>query len=152
MADTLVVKFMRLRPDTDDDIPMPRYMTEHAAGMDICAAVPEPFDLLPGQVAMIPTGFAMALPAGFEAQIRPRSGLAARHAIGLINSPGTIDADYRGEVFLPLINFGGQPYQIRRGDRVAQMVIQRVHQARVETVDRLEPTGRSSGGFGHTGR
>lgn len=152
MSDCPIVKFLRLRPDADDDIPLPQYMTEHAAGMDIHAAVQDHFDLLPGKIALIPTGFAMALPPGFEAQIRPRSGLSARHAIGLVNSPGTIDADYRGEVFLPMINFGHAPYRIQRGDRVAQMIINRVYRARVEAVEQLDNTARNAGGFGHTGQ
>ena len=152
MHEQPVVKLLRLRPDRDDDIPLPSYMTPLSAGMDLHAAVEKPVDLSPGRVMLIPTGFAMALPPGFEAQIRPRSGLAARHAIGLINSPGTIDADYRGEVMLPLINFGQQPYRIERGDRVAQMIINRVYQVRIETVRRLDATERNTGGFGHTGK
>jgi len=147
-----VVKFLRLRPDRDSDIPLPRYMTALSAGMDLHAAVQVPVDLRPGMVNLIPTGFAMALPSGFEAQIRPRSGLAARHAVGLINSPGTIDADYRGEVMLPLINFGRQVYRIERGDRVAQMTINKIYQVRIEAVDRLDATERNFGGFGHTGK
>ena len=152
MQDRPVVKFLRLRPDRDGDIPLPKYMTTFSAGMDLHAAVPEPVDLRPGMVSLIPTGFAMALPEGFEAQIRPRSGLAARHAIGLINSPGTIDADYRGEVMLPLINFGQNAYRIERGDRVAQMIISRVYQVRIESVAKLDATERDAGGFGHTGK
>jgi len=98
MTPPLIIKFSRLQPEADADIPLPRYMTPHAAGMDICAAVSEPVCLAPGDIVLIPTGFAMALPEGYEAQIRPRSGLAVKHGIGIINSPGTIDADYRGEV------------------------------------------------------
>jgi dUTP pyrophosphatase len=147
-----VVKIRRLRPEEDADIPLPRYMTPDAAGMDICAAVREDTVLERGEIALLPTGLAIALPGGFEAQIRPRSGLAVRHGIGLINAPGTIDADYRGEVMIALINLGRSAYTVRRGDRIAQMVIQRVHQARLEEVPALDATDRSSGGFGHTGK
>jgi dUTP pyrophosphatase len=147
-----VVRIMRLRPEQDADLPLPRYMTPEAAGMDLCAAVVRDTRMEKGQIALLPTGFAMALPPGYEAQIRPRSGLAVHHGIGMINSPGTIDADYRGEVMIALINLGPAAYTVRRGDRIAQMVIQRVHQAQLEEVGRLEATDRSTGGFGHTGR
>lgn len=147
-----VIQILRLRPEQDADIPLPRYMTPEAAGMDICAAVPQDTVLEAGQIRLLPTGFAMALPKGYEAQVRPRSGLAAKHGIGLINSPGTIDGDYRGEVMIVLINLGPSAYTVRRGDRIAQMVIQRVPRARLEVVERLPETGRSGGGFGHTGR
>jgi dUTP pyrophosphatase len=143
---------MRLRPAEDADIPMPRYMTPDAAGMDVCAAVRQDTVLAPGQIRLLPTGFAMALPRGYEAQIRPRSGLAVKYGIGMINAPGTIDSDYRGEVMIALINLGRSAYTVRRGDRIAQMVIQHVHQARLEVVEHLDPTARSTGGFGHTGR
>jgi dUTP pyrophosphatase len=147
-----VIRIMRLRPEQDADLPLPRYMTPEAAGMDLCAAVHQDTRLEKGQIALLPTGFAMALPSGYEAQIRPRSGLAVKHGIGMINSPGTIDADYRGEVMIAVINLGPAAYTVRRGDRIAQMVIQRVPQARLEEVSRLEATDRSTGGFGHTGR
>jgi dUTP pyrophosphatase len=146
------IKIMRLRPAEDADIPLPRYMTPDAAGMDICAAVPQDTVLEAGQIRLLPTGFAMALPRGYEAQIRPRSGLAVKHGIGMINAPGTIDGDYRGEVMIALINLGRSAYTVRRGDRIAQMIIQHVHQARLEVVEHLDPTARSTGGFGHTGR
>jgi dUTP pyrophosphatase len=148
---TDMIRVLRLKPETDADIPLPRYMTPHASGMDICAAIDDSLILEPGAIALIPTGFAMAIPQGFEAQIRPRSGLAAKHGIGLINSPGTIDADYRGEVMIPLINLGKIPFTIHRKDRIAQMVITRVYQARLELVEKLDDTERSNGGFGHTG-
>ncbi len=148
---TDMIRVLRLKPETDADIPLPRYMTPHASGMDICAAIDDSLILEPGSIALIPTGFAMAIPQGFEAQIRPRSGLAAKHGIGLINSPGTIDADYRGEVMIPLINLGKIPFTIHRKDRIAQMVITRVYQARLELVEKLDDTERSNGGFGHTG-
>lgn len=145
------IEILRLNPEADSDIPLPRYMTEHAAGMDICAAVTAPVTIAPGRIALISTGLAVAIPPGFEAQIRPRSGLAVKHGIGLINAPGTIDADYRGEVKIAVINLGDAPHTIQRGDRIAQMVIQRIFQARLVPVNRLEDTERSGGGFGSTG-
>jgi dUTP pyrophosphatase len=147
-----IIRIMRLRPVEDADIPLPRYMTPDAAGMDVCAAVAQDTVLEAGQIRLLPTGFAIALPKGYEAQIRPRSGLAIRHGIGMINSPGTIDSDYRGEVMIALINHGRSAFTVRRGDRIAQMVIQQAYQARLEVVERLDPTERSAGGFGHTGR
>ena len=146
------IKILRLRPQTDADIPLPRYMTPHAAGMDICAAIENELVLEKGRIALLPTGFAMALPPGFEAQIRPRSGLAAKHGIGLINSPGTIDADYRGEVKIAVINLGPEAYRFQRGDRIAQMVIQKVWRAGLQEVATLDETQRNTGGFGHTGK
>ena len=151
MHDELTIRFLRLRPEIDADIPLPVYMTSRCAGMDIYAAVEDRVTVAPGLIFLVPTGFAMALPAGFEAQIRPRSGLAANHGIGLINSPGTIDADYRGEVKIPVINLGQAPYTIARGDRIAQMVIQRVFRAGIAVVEALDRTERNDGGFGHTG-
>jgi dUTP pyrophosphatase len=147
-----IIRIMRLRPVEDADIPLPRYMTPDAAGMDVCAAVAQDTVLEAGQIRLLPTGFAIALPKGYEAQIRPRSGLAVRHGIGMINSPGTIDSDYRGEVMIALINHGRSAFTVRRGDRIAQMIIQQAYQARLEVVERLDPTERSAGGFGHTGR
>ena len=147
-----VIQILRLRPESDSDIPLPRYMTPHSAGMDICAAVASDLTLPKGDIALLPTGFAIALPPGFEAQIRPRSGLAVKHGIGLVNSPGTIDADYRGEVKIAVINLGKTPYTFQRGDRVAQMVIQQVYQAELRQVQQLEETSRNTGGFGHTGK
>lgn len=152
MASSPVIKFLRLRPESDSDIPLPRYMTPQSAGMDICAAINDAKMLKKGEIALLPTGFAMALPQGYEAQIRPRSGLAVTHGIGLINSPGTIDADYRGEVKIAVINLGSEPYTIHRGDRIAQMIIHKVHQAQLQEVEYLEETGRNTGGFGHTGK
>ncbi len=145
------IKILRLRPENDADIPLPRYMTTQSAGMDVCAANREDWVLDPGEIRLVPTGFAMALPNGFEAQIRPRSGLAIKQGITLINSPGTIDADYRGEIKIPLINLGSNPYTIHRGDRIAQMVIHRVHQLEFQVVEQLDTTTRNDGGFGHTG-
>jgi dUTP pyrophosphatase len=127
-------------------------MTPQSAGMDICAAISETQLLEKGEIALLPTGFAMALPQGYEAQIRPRSGLAVKHGIGLINSPGTIDADYRGEVKIAVINLGPESYTFHRGDRVAQMIIHRVHQVELQEVEYLDETSRNTGGFGHTGK
>jgi dUTP pyrophosphatase len=146
------IKIIRLRPATDSDIPLPRYMTSHSAGMDICAAVENDLTLEKGDIALLPSGFAIALPLGFEAQIRPRSGLAVKHGISLVNSPGTIDSDYRGEVKIAVINFGQSAYTFHRGDRIAQMVIQKVYQAELQQVQKLEVTSRNTGGFGHTGK
>ena len=152
MKPSPVIKFLRLRPESNSDIALPRYMTPQSAGMDICAAVTKDVLLEKGEIVMLPTGFAMALPPGYEAQIRPRSGLAVNYGIGLINSPGTIDADYRGEVMIAVINLGPRPYTVHRGDRVAQMIINRVHQAELLEVEHLDETRRNTGGFGHTGK
>jgi len=134
------------------DIPLPAYATEHAAGMDLCAAVREPMTLDPGETALVPTGIAIALPPGFEAQVRPRSGLAIKHGIGILNAPGTIDADYRGEVKVILTNFSKTPFVIRRGERIAQMIVGRYSRVTWEEVSGLDETSRGAGGFGHTGR
>ena len=146
------IDFLRLDPQKNADLPLPRYMTTNSAGMDICAALDSDLMLEPGRIGLVPTGFAMALPDGFEAQIRPRSGLAIKYGIGIINAPGTIDADYRGEVKIALINLGQERVKLKRGDRVAQMVIQQVFQARINVVSQLDETDRNAGGFGHTGR
>ncbi len=134
----------------NEDIPLPCYMTEDAAGMDIFAAVREQVSLPPGERTLIPTGIALELPRGFEAQIRPRSGLAITNGITLLNSPGTIDADYRGEVKLILINHGKEPFSVKRGERLAQMVVHPVSRVAWNLKDELEPTDRGEGGFGHT--
>lgn len=135
------------------DLPLPAYATEAAAGLDLCAAVPAdaPCTLPPGGRALISTGIRMALPPGYEAQIRPRSGLAANYGIGLVNAPGTIDADYRGVVQVVLINWGTAPFTVRRGDRIAQMVIAPVTRALLVERESLPPTVRGEGGFGSTG-
>ena len=145
------IKIRRLHPEQDSDIPLPRYMTPQSSGMDICAATKENQVIPVGSIAVIPTGIAIALPPGFEAQIRPRSGLAFKHGINIINAPGTIDADYRGEIRIGLVNLGEEAYTVHRGDRIAQMIVQRVYQAELEVVDTLEETERNEGGFGHTG-
>jgi dUTP pyrophosphatase len=151
MMEVPTIRITRLRQDSDADIPLPQYMTPQAAGLDVCAAVQNDLVLEPGAITLIPTGFSIAIPEGFEAQIRPRSGLAVKHGIGLINSPGTIDADYRGEVMIAVINLGRKSYTFHRGDRIAQMVINRVFKATFKVVEKLDETDRNTGGFGHTG-
>ena len=137
-----------------EGLALPAYETADAAGMDLRAAVPdaEPLTLAPGQRAMVPTGLTLALPAGHEAQVRPRSGLAAKHGVTCLNSPGTIDADYRGEVKVILINHGQEPFVITRGERIAQMVIAPVTRGELKVVASLDETKRGAGGFGSTGR
>jgi dUTP pyrophosphatase len=136
-----------------EDLPLPGYQSQHAAGMDMHAAVPadQPVTLEPGRTALIPCGFAMAVPVGYEAQVRPRSGLATRHGVTMINAPGTIDADYRGEVKVPLINHGSEPFTITRGTRIAQMLVCPVPRVQWLPTDTLDDTARGEGGFGHTG-
>ncbi|MBC5815664.1 MAG: dUTP diphosphatase [Candidatus Eremiobacteraeota bacterium] len=148
-APEITVQLLRL-PE-GEGLALPTYMTEDAAGADICAAVHEQITLLPGARAMIPAGFALALPAGFEAQIRPRSGLALRHGVTVLNAPGTIDADYRGPVNVILANFGNEPFVVRRGDRIAQIIIAPVSHAAFAIVENLDETQRHAGGFGSTG-
>jgi dUTP pyrophosphatase len=148
MADELVVQVTRIRT-TSELLPLPRYMTADAAGMDIYADLTENLTIPPLGRALIPTGFSLALPQGYEAQVRPRSGLALRSGVTILNSPGTIDADYREEVQILVINLGDQPVQIRRGDRIAQLVVAPITRVRWQEVDHLEPTTRA-GGFGHT--
>lgn len=133
-------------------LPLPRYMTEGAAGLDLAAAVEQDLLLEPGKTALVPTGLQLEIPLGFEGQVRPRSGLALRHGVTLLNSPGTIDSDYRGEVRVIMINLGPEPFTIRRGERIAQLVFSRVVQAELQPVAELAPSARGVGGFGHTGR
>lgn len=140
---------VRRLPGTED-LPLPRYMTEQAAGMDLAAAVAEETVILPGERKLIPTGVVVAVPEGYEAEIRPRSGLALKHGVTLVNAPGTIDADYRGEVGVLLINHGSLPFIVRRGDRVAQMVVHRVCRVTWDDGVVLSTTERNDGGFGHT--
>jgi dUTP pyrophosphatase len=137
-----------------EGLALPAYQTAHAAGLDLLAAVPDhvPLILAPGRHALVPTGLTIALPAGYEAQIRPRSGLAAKHGVTVLNAPGTVDADYRGEIGVLLINHGDAPFTIRRGERIAQMVIAAVERAELVATTALPATGRGSGGFGSTGR
>jgi len=148
MVEGLTVAIRRM-PGTED-LPLPCYMTDQAAGMDLVAAVEREAVLQPGERALIPAGVMVALPQGYEAQIRPRSGLALRHGVTLLNAPGTIDADYRGEVGIILINHGREPFVVRRGDRIAQMVVQSVCHVRWAVCAELPATRRGSGGFGHT--
>lgn len=132
-------------------VSFPQYMTKLSAGLDVQACLDSPITLLPGERQLIPTGIAVAIPPGFEIQVRPRSGLAIKHGISLVNSPGTIDADYRGEICIILINHGQAAYTIEPGDRIAQLVVAPVCQARLVEVTELPETDRGTGGFGHTG-
>ncbi len=145
----LQVPIRRVRPGGN---PLPRYATSHAAGMDLLADVKETLTLHPGERALVPSGIAIALPEGYEAQIRPRSGLALKQGISLVNSPGTIDADYRGEIGVILINHGREPFMVNPGDRIAQMVLTRFQRVELLEVEELDGTARGEGGFGHTGR
>ncbi len=145
------LQITRLDPERDHDIDLPTYHSEMASGMDVAAAVTEPAVINPGEIKMLPTGFAVAIPIGYEIQVRPRSGLAIKHGVTIINSPGTIDADYRGEVKIGLINLGQQAFTINRNDRIAQLVLAPVSMARLNVVDSLDKTTRQDGGFGHTG-
>jgi dUTP pyrophosphatase len=145
------VKIQIQRIDGNEDIPLPKYMSSGASGMDLFAAVTDTVIIPPTEVAVIPLGIRIALPEGFEAQIRPRSGLAARHGITTLNSPGTVDSDYRGEVRVILINLGKKSFAVNRGDRIAQMIVTRVARAALVEQDDLEDTKRGSSGFGHTG-
>jgi len=132
-------------------VSLPQYMTEGSSGMDLFASLDEAITLEPGERRLVPTGISVAIPQGFEGQVRPRSGLAIRNGIGVINAPGTIDADYRGEIGVLLINFAKEPFTLRNGDRVAQLIISRVFRAVWEETEELPPTLRQGGGFGHTG-
>ena len=145
------VEICWLVPDKERDLQLPSYETVGAAGMDVEAGVRDSLTIQPGERVLIPTGFSIALPDGYEVQVRPRSGLAVRHGVTIVNSPGTIDADYRGEVKVALINLGQEPYIIKRGDRIAQLVLAPVVQATFQGVVALDETERNTGGFGHTG-
>ena len=147
-----VVRVSILRLPGNDDLALPAYQSAHAAGMDLQAGVASDVTIAPGAIALIPTGFSIAVPVGFEAQIRPRSGLALKHGISMPNTPGTIDADYRGQLQVPLINLGSQPFVVTRGMRIAQIIVKRVPTIVWESVETLPPTQRGEGGFGHTGR
>jgi len=148
--DAVVIAVKRLRP-TADPLPLPRYMTAHAAGMDLLADVGDPVEIAPGGRVLVPTGIAVEIPSGFEAQVRPRSGLALRHGVTLLNSPGTIDSDYRGEIMVLMVNLGSEPFVVRRGERIAQMIVAPVTRAELCAVDSLSDSRRGAGGFGHTG-
>ena len=145
------VRIVRLHPERDADLPLPAYMTEGAAGCDLVAALAEPLILAPMERALVPTGLALAIPPGFEGQVRPRSGMALKRGIGMPNAPGTIDSDYRGELLVAIINLDTKPARIERGERVAQLVIAPVVQARFEVCESLDETVRGHGGFGSTG-
>ena len=147
----VVISVKRVRV-VSDPLPLPAYQTEHAAGVDLLADVVAPLWLRPGARALVPTGLAVEIPVGFEGQVRPRSGLAMRHGVTLVNSPGTIDADYRGEIQVLLINLGDADFCVRRGERIAQLVFAPVVRANWREVDELAPTERGAGGFGHTDR
>ena len=149
MTKTVAVQLRRLEHAAD--LPLPAYETAHAAGMDLMACIPADMELAPGKRAVVPTGFAIALPEGFEAQVRPRSGLAAKHAVTVLNAPGTIDADYRGEIGVILINHGEAPFVVSRGMRIAQLVVAPVARVAWAEVDVLAETDRGAGGFGSTG-
>lgn len=135
----------------DPDVPLPSYQSDHAAGLDMHAAIDEPITLQPGDIRLIPCGFRMAIPHGYEGQVRPRSGLASKYGISMPNAPGTIDSDYRGDAMVPLINLGREPFVIERHMRIAQMIIAPVAHAHVEEVEELSETTRGTGGFGSTG-
>jgi dUTP pyrophosphatase len=143
------IKIKRLRGNENG--PIPAYMTEHSAGLDVCAHLNENVVIPPGQRRLIPTGLAVAIPDGFELQVRPRSGLAIRDGVTLVNTPGTIDADYRGEIGILMINHGENPISIKNGQRIAQLVLSMVYKATFEEVDELPSSDRQEGGFGHTG-
>ncbi len=145
------IQFTWLIPPAEQNLNLPHYETSGAAGMDVEAAVKERICIPPGEIVLLPTGFAVALPIGYELQVRPRSGLAVKHGITLINSPGTIDADYRGEVRIALINLGKNIFTVNRGDRIAQLILAPVVHGCLDIVEELDVTERGAGGFGHTG-
>lgn len=147
MSPTVTVPILRLRPTAQ----LPAYQTEHAAGMDLHACLDAPVTLAPGDIRVVPCGFAIAVPVGYEAQVRPRSGLASKHGISMPNTPGTIDADYRGEVMVPLVNLGREAFTVTHGLRIAQMLVLPVPRTQWQEVAELPATARGAGGFGHTG-
>jgi dUTP pyrophosphatase len=146
------VRVLVRRTESTLDLPLPAAATPGSSGLDLRACISRPITLPPGGRALVGTGIAVALPDGFEAQIRPRSGLAAEHGVTLLNSPGTVDSDYRGEIRLVVINLGSSPYTIQKGDRIGQMVVAPVSAVRLEEVENLPASSRDTGGFGHTGR
>ncbi len=146
------IKVELKRLEHNRDLPLPQYQTGQSAGLDLPAAVAGDMVIEPMQIAAVPTGLSIALPPGYEAQVRPRSGLAVKHGLTVVNAPGTIDADYRGEVKVALINLGPKPVTISRGDRIAQMIVAPVSRAELIEVEELSDTERGAGGFGHTGR
>lgn len=148
----IVIPIRRVRGEMDSDLPLPRYMSPHAAGMDLYAALDTDLTLSPQEIALVPTGIAVAIPPGFEGQVRARSGLACTYGLAVINAPGTIDSDYRGEIKVGLINLGKNPFVLHRGDRIAQLIITRVYRIDWDLRGELDDTTRNEGGFGHTGR
>jgi dUTP pyrophosphatase len=151
MTESLTLRIRRLNPEKDRDLPIPEYMSPGASGLDLPAAIEGEIILAPSEIRLIPTGLALAIPPGYEGQVRPRSGLALKHGITLVNTPGTIDSDYRGELGLAIINLGQKPFTIRRGDRLAQLILHKVYQADIQLVQDLDATDRADGGFGHSG-
>lgn len=151
VMDEKEVKICWLAPDLESDLHLPRYESAGAAGMDVEAAVHGELIIEPSETSLVPTGFGVALPPGYELQVRPRSGLAVKYGLTILNSPGTIDSDYRGEVKIALINLGRKPFIVHRGDRIAQLVLAPVTRARLVLVEALDNTPRAAGGFGHTG-
>ncbi|MEA3361411.1 MAG: dUTP diphosphatase [Thermodesulfobacteriota bacterium] len=145
----VILKVKRL--DNNKNLPLPSYQTNDSSGLDLRAALEKDIILHPGDIKLIPTGLSISIPKGYEVQVRPRSGLALKHGIGIVNSPGTIDADYRGEIGIIAINWGEKSFTVKRGDRIAQIVVNRVSHAVVEEVDGLDQTDRGEGGFGHSG-
>ena len=151
MIEKIPVKIKRLNPEFND-IPLPSYSTEGSSGMDIRAALSEDMFIKPGEVALVPTNLSVKIPEGYEVQVRPRSGLAIKNGIGLLNSPGTIDSDYRGEIRIIMMNFGKEKFKISRGDRIAQLILSKYYTANfIESTD-LQDSNRGEGGFGHTGQ
>jgi dUTP pyrophosphatase len=150
MSEHIVVHITQLK--NAEGLPIPHYQTEHAAGVDVYAAVDDEVVLGAGKWKLIPTGMSVAIPEGYEGQVRPRSGLALKHGIGMLNAPGTIDADYRGEIGVILFNFSDTPFRIQRGDRIAQLIIAKVEKAKFVAKETLSKTARGAGGFGHTGK
>jgi len=151
MSDIIEIKIKRLSTDFDD-IPMPEYATLGSAGMDIRAAIKDEIVIEPNSISLVPTNLSVEIPIGYEIQVRPRSGLAANHGIGILNSPGTIDSDYRGEIKIIMINLGNEKFTIKRGDRIAQLVVSKVFTANLIQSDDLNHSQRGKGGFGHTGK
>ncbi len=151
MEQKIEVRFKRIINEFSN-IPLPEYATKGSSGMDVYAALSEPFIISPGSIKLIPTNFSVEIPDGFELQVRPRSGLAVNHGIGILNSPGTIDSDYRGEVKIIMINLGKENFVIKPAERIAQLVLSKVFKAKISESDMLNSTQRGDGGFGHTGR
>lgn len=147
--ESIILKIKRRK--NNQDLPLPSYQSDGSSGLDLRAAIAQDLTLRPGDIELIPTGISVSIPQGYEAQIRPRSGLALQYGLGLVNSPGTIDADYRGEVGVIAINWGKAPITVKRGDRIAQMVVNRISRVTVVEADGLDSTERGEGGFGHSG-